>query len=54
MVRDIGVLASKLDFLETIDGRVEIQIDVDSVGDKNAVVNVGEALIVEFLELLEE
>lgn len=50
----VTILASKLDLLETIDSGMKIQVDVDSIRNKNAIVYVGETLGIELLELLEE
>lgn len=33
---------------------MKIQVDVDSVGNENAIVDIGETLGIELLELLEE
>lgn len=49
-----GSLTPKLDFLETINSGVKVEINVDAVGDENAIMDVFEPLCIELLELLEE
>lgn len=45
---------SEFELLEAIGGNVHLQVDVNSVGNKDSVIDRGKTLLVELLELLEE
>lgn len=45
---------TKLDLFETVDGDVEIQVDGDTVRDKDAVMDILEALLFQYCQLGEE
>lgn len=43
-----------LGFLESVDGGVEVEVDVASVGYENSVADMVQALLFKLLELLEK
>lgn len=52
--RGANLALAQLHLLETVDGGVEVKVDLAAVRDEDAVVDVGQALGLEFAELLEE
>jgi hypothetical protein len=49
-----GSLTSELNLLETINSCVKVKVDMDSVRDKNPVINIRQTLLIELLEFLKE
>lgn len=49
-----GNLTSELLLVGDVDGDVKVQVNMDSVGNEDAIMDCGQALVLEFLKLPEE